>query len=77
MCVKDSVTGEFIGDVSTSHPKVISGEWVHHTKGTVSVIIKETNISTRIDMQEYRNNPHKYKVNVNIKITKYPKKGKI
>jgi hypothetical protein len=33
--VKDSITGEMIGQVSTNHPKVLSGEWVHHTKGRV------------------------------------------
>lgn len=33
MPVKDSNTGEMIGSVSTKHPKVISGEWVHHSKG--------------------------------------------
>lgn len=24
-----------IGSVSNNHPKVLSGEWVHHTKGTI------------------------------------------
>lgn len=33
MPVKDAETGEMIGSVDTSHPKVLSGEWVHHTKG--------------------------------------------
>lgn len=33
MPVKDASTGEMIGSVSTSHPKVLSGEWVHHSKG--------------------------------------------
>lgn len=31
--VKDKETGEFIGAVSNQHPNVISGKWVHHTKG--------------------------------------------
>lgn len=33
MPVKDVDTGEIIGSVSVSHPNVISGKWVHHTKG--------------------------------------------
>ena len=33
MPVKDFVTGIMIGSVSVNHPKVISGEWVHHSKG--------------------------------------------
>jgi hypothetical protein len=33
MPVKDKETGDFIGMVSNQHPNVISGKWVHHTKG--------------------------------------------
>lgn len=33
MPAKDSKTGERLGIVKTDHPKVISGEWVHITKG--------------------------------------------
>lgn len=33
MPVKNSVTGEKIGMADVNHPKVLSGEWVHHTKG--------------------------------------------
>lgn len=33
MTVKDSTTGKLIGRVSVSDPNVISGKWVHHTKG--------------------------------------------
>ena len=32
MPVKDVQTGEMIGSVSIKHPKVLSGEWVHHSK---------------------------------------------
>jgi hypothetical protein len=31
--VKDAKTGIMVGSVPNTHPKVISGEWVHHTKG--------------------------------------------
>jgi hypothetical protein len=31
--VKDAVTGERLGIVDNTHPKVLSGEWVHITKG--------------------------------------------
>jgi len=33
MPVVDATTKEKIGSVSVSHPKVLSGEWVHHTTG--------------------------------------------
>jgi hypothetical protein len=33
MVVKNSETGEFIGMVEMNHPNVISGKWVHHSKG--------------------------------------------
>lgn len=35
MPVKCIITDEIIGSVSTKHPKVLSGEWVHHSKGKV------------------------------------------
>lgn len=31
---KDMNTGQIIGHVKTNHPKIISGEWAHHSKGT-------------------------------------------
>lgn len=34
MPVKDSKTGIMIGEATVNHPKVISGEWIHHSKGT-------------------------------------------
>lgn len=36
MPVKDSATGIMIGEAPVDHPKVISGEWIHHSKGTKS-----------------------------------------
>jgi hypothetical protein len=33
MPVKCAITGEMVGTVPTNHPKVISGDWVHHSKG--------------------------------------------
>jgi len=33
MPVVDAVTREKIGSVPVGHPKVLSGEWVHHSKG--------------------------------------------
>lgn len=35
MPAKDKITGVSVGQVSTNHPKVLSGEWVHATKGRV------------------------------------------
>lgn len=33
MPVVDAITREKIGSVSVDHPKVLSGEWIHHSKG--------------------------------------------
>jgi hypothetical protein len=33
MPVVDAKTRKKIGSVSTTHPKVLSGEWIHHSKG--------------------------------------------
>lgn len=33
MPVKESETGVIVGSVPVNHPKVLSGEWVHHSKG--------------------------------------------
>lgn len=33
MPVKDSITGEMVGSVPVDHENVISGQWVHHSKG--------------------------------------------
>jgi hypothetical protein len=33
--VKDILTGEMMGCVTKDHPKYISGEWVHHSKGKI------------------------------------------
>jgi hypothetical protein len=41
MPVIDSITGEKKGSVSIDHPKVLSGEWVHHSKGKPSPISPE------------------------------------
>lgn len=35
MPVKDFKTNEMIGSVDVNHEKVLSGEWVHHSKGTI------------------------------------------
>ena len=36
MPVVDAVTRKKIGSVATDHPKVLSGEWIHHCKGLPS-----------------------------------------
>ena len=41
MSVVDAVTREKIGSVPVNHPKVISGEWVHHSKGRKGKAPKE------------------------------------
>lgn len=35
MPVKDAITGIMIGSVQLAHPKVLAGDWVHHSKGRI------------------------------------------
>jgi hypothetical protein len=53
--------------VPTTHPKVLSGEWVHHTKGKISVFDEFGN-KLRITSNEYRNNKHKYVANTGTSV---------
>lgn len=46
MPAKDSKTGEPVGSVPTTHPKVLSGEWVHHSKGKRVSYETRNNMST-------------------------------
>lgn len=41
MPVVDSITREKIGSVPVDHPKVLAGEWIHHSKGMPSPINPE------------------------------------
>lgn len=41
---KDLVTGEILGMVDKTHPKVISGEWCHHSKGKTHSVDHNTKI---------------------------------
>jgi len=63
MSVKDAKTGLFIGMVETSHPKVLSGDWVHHTKNMISVIDKETGLKKFISLDERNQNKDRYVLN--------------
>lgn len=58
--VVDAKTGEVMGACTKDHPKYMSGEWVHHTKGFLSVIEKSTGKKIRISSQEYQANKHLY-----------------
>lgn len=47
MPVVDAVTRESIGSVAVNHPKVLSGEWIHHSKGMPSPTKPENRKSQR------------------------------
>lgn len=52
MPVKDAGTGKMIGSISVNHPNVISGKWVHHSKGsTVSEITRRRNREASLGLQ--------------------------
>ncbi|AJD82042.1 HNH homing endonuclease [Yersinia phage vB_YenM_TG1] len=51
MPAKDAITGESVGSIDVNHPKVLSGEWIHHTKGFVSCI-DETGKKIRLSKEE-------------------------
>lgn len=63
MPVVDAITNEMIGSISVNHPKVLSGEWVHHSKGKISVICKKTGDKKYITSKEYRDNYNDYNAN--------------
>jgi hypothetical protein len=53
MPAKDAITGIPVGSVDVTHPKVVSGEWVHHSKG------KKPCRKSRIDTTGKANNNYK------------------
>lgn len=64
MPVVNVITNEMIGSVDTNHPNVISGKWVHHSTGKLSVICKKTGNKKYITTKEYNTNKKKYAANV-------------
>lgn len=54
-----SLTGESVGNVHINDPKVISGEYVHHSTGYLTVIDQDGK-KTRITSIEYQKNKDKY-----------------
>lgn len=41
----DAITRQSVGSVETTHPKVISGEWVHHSTGRIYSAKEKENLS--------------------------------
>lgn len=58
--VKDSSTGQIIGAVNVDHPKVLSGDWVHHTRGYLTLIHKVTQEKIRITSTDFHANKKEY-----------------
>ena len=56
--VIDRLTREMIGSIPNDHPKIISGEWVNHTYGTMYVWNKQTKKANRILESEYDQTIH-------------------
>ena len=63
--VVDAITGESIGSVDINHPNILSGKWVHHTKGKSTyydnngnkffICIKEAKEKNLISNAKYNN----------------------
>lgn len=53
--VVDSETGEMIGSVDRNHPMIISGKWVHHSKGKTVMINPTTNETKRVKFLDVDN----------------------
>ena len=51
---KDSITGELTGKHDRNHPKILSGEWVQHSKGMVSCIDLKTKQKFFVSKEEYQ-----------------------
>ena len=64
MVVKDRDTGELVGAVNVDHENVLSGKWVHHTKGFITMINIETGKKERVKSGSY--DKSKYKVITNV-----------
>lgn len=58
MACYDCVTNEYVGTHPTNHENVINGNWVHHSKGMVSVTNKFTNERLYIPKGEYDPDQH-------------------
>lgn len=71
LIVKDAKTGELMGKHDKNHPKILSGEWVHHTKGFLTAIDKETGKKVRVSVEEYKNN-EKYTIPHDFRGSKNP-----
>ena len=52
MPVVDAVTREKVGSVSVNHPKVMSGEWIHHSKGVPGKSGRDMNGSKNTNFKE-------------------------
>lgn len=52
MPVVDAVTREKMGSVSVNHPKVMSGEWIHHSKGVPGKSARDMNGSKNTNFKE-------------------------
>jgi hypothetical protein len=58
MPVKDSKTGVMIGSVSVDHPNVLSGVWVHHSRGKSASAA--TKLKMSMSMKGFGNGYSKY-----------------
>lgn len=52
MPVVDAVTREKIGSISVNHPKVMSGEWIHHSKGVPGKSARDMHGSKNTNFKE-------------------------
>lgn len=52
MPVVDAVTREKMGSVSVNHPKVLSGEWIHHSKGVPGKSARDMSGSKNTNFKE-------------------------
>ena len=51
--VIEKETRKMIGSVDNNHPKILSGEWVNHTYGTIYVVDKKTKMLKRILREDF------------------------
>lgn len=52
MPVVDAVTREKMGSVSVNHPKILSGEWIHHSKGVPGKSARDMSGSKNTNFKE-------------------------
>lgn len=71
--VKDAITGKIIGSVYNTHPNILDGTWLHHTKGRKAGEIEREKLRKRSSGLNNSNScklPDEYFIKKGVEISK-------